>query len=1586
MQNARIGPLLPPLGTEVFRHFTAVSLEEIQQRLGEKKKKERREDDNMEVTQEHRNPAGDLESGKLLPSIYGEPPLEFVTTPLEDLDPFYQSQKTFLVLSKGKTISRFNADPACYLLSPFNLVRTTAIKILLHSFFRLFILLTVVINCVLMTMTKPPAWSKCVVYTIIAIYASEMLIKVAARGLCVGRFTFLRNPWNWLDVMVIATAYLTAMLDSGTLSVFQVLPALKIIPLIPGLKATIGALVQSLKKLTSITILTILFLSAFALVAQQLFMGTLRQKCVLMPTQPFRNLSAAENLTSDFDFDKYINNRANHYYLPGSNDALLCGNSSDAGLCPEGFLCLKTGGNPNWGYTSYDSFGWAFLALFRLMTLDFWENLMELTLRADGKSYTVFFVVVIVLVSYHLVALIVAVMAMAYAEQRQGVMAEAKQKHQEYDAMIDKQEAAGSACPSEKHHSSADEKSPKQEQRAQEDQRPRLPCCYASTDVFLKWNCCGCWRWCKLRLHHFVMDPFFDLAITVCVILNTVFMAMEHYPMSWEFEAMLSQAYLVFTAIFTAEVLIKLLAMGPYLYFQVGWNIFDSVIVTFNLLELFLDLGQARLYLVMRVFKLAKSWPTFNILIKTTGKSALALRHVILLLAFVVFTFSVLGMHLFGNDYKAYVCRISMDCTLPRWHMSDFFHAFLLVFRVICGEWIETLWDCMDVAGQTRCLIIYMILLVVGKLLVLNLFLAFLIRSSNRGHQEGEPNLYIAIHRITKAVILTKSWLLRHPWLGKKKHLCRNPPEFSNDDAAHKEFLALTFGSPEEPPSQREESSQQKQADVQVDDDDAAECSDMKTSQGGRRICLNVRRACACLLENKYFEGFVTFMILLSSGALVFEDIYLEKRLLIKTILEYAERVFIFVFVVELLLRWFADGFRKFFTNPWCWLDFLVVGTFPGLLTANALGFSPLGAIKCLRPLRVLCRFEGMKVALKTLFGAIPSCLDVLLACLTLCLVFAIVGVNLFAGKFHYCFNATSNEVFHSSQVNNKSECLMLVQENFTEVRWINHKVNFDNVLMAYLALLQVATIKGWLDLMYAAMDTTRIESQPEYEMSVYMSLYFVFFIIFGSFLTLNFLVGAIIEHLKQHKDKLGGSGVFLTQEQTKYYEAMKAGTHRRTERPVPRPKNKLQALIFDLVTSPTFEILVMVVICLQVVALMVETDNQSMEKEVVVYWVYFACLVFFTVEFVVKVVALRQHYFLSGWNIFDFVILVLSILGAFLADLVEKYFVSPGLFRVLRLIRIGRIPRLIRGARGIHRLLFASMMSLPALFNMALLLMLFMFVFAILGMNSFAYVRKGAMMTDTFNFETFGNSMICMFTITTLAGWDGLLAPIMNTPPDCDPLAENPGTPVTGDCGSPVAGMIFFSFYISLTFLVMIHMCIIIIMENFNIAAEQSALEACKMDLEMFYETWERFDPEASQCIHYSKLSDFCDALQEPLRIPKPNSIKLVSMDLPLLPGDTIHCADVLQALAAQVLEEPSEMDNLKATMEGKLMAHFGSKPGPDERVSSTLTRKQEDVAASVIQRAYRKHVSHSALKMAATPREKMADEADGLPSAARR
>lgn len=98
-------------------------------------------------------------------------------------------------------------------------------------------------------------------------------------------------------------------------------------------------------------------------------------------------------------------------------------------------------------------------------------------------------------------------------------------------------------------------------------------------------------------------------------------------------------------------------------------------------------------------------------------------------------------------------------------------------------------------------------------------------------------------------------------------------------------------------------------------------------------------------------------------------------------------------------------------------------------------------------------------MVVNALVGAIPSIMNVLLVCLIFWLIFSIMGVNLFAGKYYYCFNQTSEEYFPVDVVNNKTQCEALMQQNYTEVRWKNVKINFDNVGAGYLALLQVVRV-----------------------------------------------------------------------------------------------------------------------------------------------------------------------------------------------------------------------------------------------------------------------------------------------------------------------------------------------------------------------------------------------------------------------------------------------------------------------------------------------------------------------------------------------
>ncbi|KAM4534347.1 sodium channel protein type 2 subunit alpha-like isoform 5-T5 [Odontesthes bonariensis] len=1885
-----------PMGPESFQRFTPDSLAAIEQRIAqeEARRKKHYQEDLGDV--QLPRPRPDLEAGKQLPRIFADIPSHLVGVPLEDIDPYYfKDKRTFIVLNKGKAIFRFSATSALYIFSPFNPIRRIAIRILVHSLFSLFIMCTILTNCCFMAMSEPAYWAKYVEYTFTGIYTFESLIKILARGFCVGPFTFLRDPWNWLDFSVIVMAYVTEFVDLGNVSAlrtFRVLRALKTISVIPGLKTIVGALIQSVKKLADVMILTVFCLSVFALIGLQLFMGNLRQKCV-RTTAHCINGSLPANTTfycnnkTWASIKDFIDDEDNFYKVEGAKDALICGNSSDAGKCPDGFECLKAGRNPNYGYTSFDTFGWAFLSLFRLMTQDYWENLYHQTLRSAGKTYMVFFVVVIFLGSFYLVNLILAVVAMAYEEQNQATIAEAGQKEREFqhamerlkkeqqfstqktldsdsqmspdlspfgpqpDTMEERRrsqalvgvadveanlseekllqvemmdggkplhpllarsfstrtrrssqvssifnfrlrsrgsegemaddeysvpgdvvEGVGGrtysggtfsgilpnpwskrrlstystasrssqvfyptlnvngklfvamdqngvsppplqgqlpACTMEKVKEESvptsttelstmllPRPSPTQDserrgralsaasyltdamEELEEANKKCHPCWYVFAHRFLVWECSPCWLRLKQLMKIMVMDPFLDLAITVCIVLNTLFMAMEHYPMTDEFNGMLSIGNLVFSGIFTAEMVLKIIALDPYYYFQTGWNIFDSIIVCLSLMELGLSdvegLSVLRSFRLLRVFKLARSWPTLNTLIKIIGNSMGALGNLTLVLAIIVFIFAVVGMQLFGKNYQDCVCKISKDCTLPRWHMKDFFHSFLIVFRVLCGEWIETMWDCMEVAGQPLCLLVFMLVMVIGNLVLLNLFLALLLSSFSSDNlsapdDDGEMNnLQIAIHRITRGL----AWCRRQvvdifngnlkrrrqkrkeaKAMMKLKRLSTVHTEANGavigrhvekyvvpEDDSYMTNPNLTISVPiapgesdvefpeeeededEEEEEQGEGSEEEEEDEDEVENEDEREeqkddislsegstvdlrkpgeeedeysemaeeamdpdncfpdlcvtrfqCCNIDTTAGLGQIWWKLRKTCFQIVEHSWFESFIIFMILLSSGALAFEDIYIEQRRVVKVVLEYADKIFTYIFILEMLLKWLAYGFKKYFTNYWCWLDFFIVDVSLVSLAANMLGYSDFAAIKslrtlrALRPLRALSRFEGMRVVVNALIGAIPSIMNVLLVCLIFWLIFSIMGVNLFAGKFGRCLNRTGH-IYEAHFINNKSECEAL--NDTSQFYWSKVK----------------ATFKGWMEIMYAAVDSRAVEEQPIKEINLYMYLYFVIFIIFGSFFTLNLFIGVIIDNFNQQKRKLGGQDIFMTEEQKKYYNAMKKLGSKKPQKPIPRPLNELQGFFFDLVGKQAFDILIMVLILLNMITMMVETDEQSPQMEKILHNVNLAFIIVFTTECLLKIVALRCYFFTVGWNIFDFVVVILSIVGIVLADIIEKYFVSPTLFRVIRLARIGRILRLIRGAKGIRTLLFALMMSLPALFNIGLLLFLVMFIYAIFGMANFAYVKRQAGIDDMFNFETFGNSMICLFQITTSAGWDSLLSPILNnSPEECNANIPHTGTTVRGNCGNPSVGITFFVTYIIISFLIVVNMYIAIILENFSVATEESTEPLSEDDFEMFYEVWEKFDPEATQFIEYVKLSDFADALSEPLRIGKPNKIKLISMDLPMVSGDKIHCLDILFAFTKRVLGESGEMDALKQQMEEKFMMANPSKISY-EPITTTLRRKQEEVSATIIQRCYRRHLVRRQMKAASylyrqitTPRHAATEGGEG-------
>uniref|UniRef100_H2Y2S0 Sodium channel protein n=1 Tax=Ciona intestinalis TaxID=7719 RepID=H2Y2S0_CIOIN len=659
------------------------------------------------------------------------------------------------------------------------------------------------------------------------------------------------------------------------------------------------------------------------------------------------------------------------------------------------------------------------------------------------------------------------------------------------------------------------------------------------------------------------------------------------------------------------------------------------------------------------------------------------------------------------------------------------------------------------------------------------------------------------------------------------------------------------------------------------------------------------------VVQHNIFESFIIFVILLSSVALVFDDVTLPSKPKFKFILGVFDRIFTAIFVVEMLMKWVGFGLKKYFTNGWCLLDFFIVVVSLVSLSLEIIAMQQQGksntdlsslrvlrSLRAFRPLRAMSRFEGIKVVTDALFRSIPSILNVFVICLIFWLIFAIMGVNLFAGKMASCkWKATGEKVWHKTDYK-KTIC------KSHKYHWTNLPINFDNVFIAYIALLQVvATFKGWMPIMYAAVDApTKVGLQPVRDANIYNYFFFVAFIIFGAFFTLNLFISVVIDNFNQQKKKFefAGTELFLTDTQKRVYNAMKKLKAKLPKTLFPVPKAPWRERLYLFTTGDKFELGVMVITILNLLAMALEYEGMSPDYQSVIKNINYGFVVVFTLEIVIRIIAMGKSYFYVPWNVFDFLLILASVLGE---NLLDHVFILVPWLPMFRMVRVARILRVARVASGIRTLLFALMLSAPALFNVGSLLFLFVFIYAIFGMNQFALVEKKGAINDILNFETFPNTFLLLFQMSTSAGWDGFMEPTLYV--EGNPACVDSKNGEKGTCMSTsFVGYFYFVSYLLVTFVIITNMYIAIILENFDLATKDNEEAVTADDFEHFFDMWQRYDKNGNGKLTVTELSELLHNIDRPLRIRKPNKHHIANMRIPMDSEGEIYLLDVASAL----------------------------------------------------------------------------------------
>jgi len=721
-------------------------------------------------------------------------------------------------------------------------------------------------------------------------------------------------------------------------------------------------------------------------------------------------------------------------------------------------------------------------------------------------------------------------------------------------------------------------------------------------------------------------------------------------------------------------------------------------------------------------------------------------------------------------------------------------------------------------------------------------------------------------------------------------------------------------------------------------------------------------------------DNFVLTMIVASSITLALEEPGLDPNSDLANFLHIADYVFTAIFTLEMLSKVIVSNFmldpNAYIKSGFNVLDFSIVcvSILSCVGALNSDGLRSLRTFRALKPLRTIKRAPGLRCVVEAILRCMPGFINIALVSSVCYLVFAILGVQFWSGKFWKCSD---------DSVTGVDECFGIADDGSPRL-WQNAPINFDTVSNGMLTLFEVASMELWLDVMYNAMDVpSTIGMQPIKNNAWYSAIYFVIFIIIGSFLIMNLFVGAVVDTFNTVKKENLRSAT-LSDSQQQFVSSMREML---ANKPVPvlvpleGGCSGFRGLCFQLATSDLFDNIILCLIAVNILVmgagwwelpdLGVEVGSQAMRDVQDTPWnkaldlINFIFTFIFSSEAIVKLLGLgTKQYFESSMNIFDFCVVTVSVIGCMLEVFLGDD-QSPTLIGVLLIFRAARVMRLFRLTvrfEGVKRLLETLVFTLPSLMNVTMLLMLVLFIFTILGMSFFGNNPNSTvtdhghygLYTEHANFRTFWKGFFTLFRMCTGESWNGIMHDVM----------EHSGG----------ASSLFFVFFMVIAAQLMLNLVIAILLDEFSDRGKTDSYEVTPADLDHFTRVWSDFDPEATLKLQVKKVPEFLIALGEPLGVPADTSesgarLAAIKLAIPITRGrchfievftagvkkalgvntiDTEVLAEVLLALHKRFPE--LEEDNQKAELEEETRAVLEAEKNED---ASQEEQKQDGDAS---------------------------------------
>uniref|UniRef100_A0A3P8Y4D5 Voltage-dependent L-type calcium channel subunit alpha n=1 Tax=Esox lucius TaxID=8010 RepID=A0A3P8Y4D5_ESOLU len=929
----------------------------------------------------------------------------------------------------------------------------------------------------------------------------------------------------------------------------------------------------------------------------------------------------------------------------------------------------------------------------------------------------------------------------------------------------------------------------------------------------------------------------------------------------------------LFLIIFTVEAFLKVIAYGllfhPNAYLRNGWNLLDFIIVVVGLFSAILeqatkvdggtpiggkaagfDVKALRAFRVLRPLRLVSGVPSLQVVLNSIIKAMVPLLHIALLVLFVIIIYAIIGLELFmgkmhrtcffyreGYPYhrgpmveeKPAPCapngahgrhctQNSTQCMMG-WegpndgitNFDNFAFAMLTVFQCITMEgWTDVLYWVNDAVGNGWPWLYFVTLIIIGSFFVLNLVLGVLSGEFSKEREKAKARG--DFQKLREKQQLEEDLKGYLDWITQAEDIDpENEDEGLDDDKPRN--LSM-------PASENESVNTDN---VPAGDMGGETCctrlanriSKSKFSRYSRRWNRLCRRKCRAGVKSNVFYWLVIFLVFLNTLTIASEH-HKQPQWLTDT-QDIANKVLLALFTGEMLLKMYSLGLQAYFVSLFNRFDsFVVCGGILETILVETKIMSPLGisVLRCVRLLRIfkITRYwNSLSNLVASLLNSVRSIASLLLLLFLFIIIFSLLGMQLFGGKF-----------------------------NFDETR----RSTFDNFPQSLLTVFQILTGEDWNSVMY---DGIMAYGGPSFP-GMLVCIYFIILFICGNYILLNVFLAIAVDNLadaesltsaqkeeeeEKERKKLARvhksikwifisisacllfafpstpppSNVAPAGEEDEEEPEMPVGPRPRPlsdiqlkEKAVPMPEaraffifsntNKFRVLCHKIVNHNIFTNLILFFILLSSISLAAEdpVKNNSPRNQILGYADYvFTGL--FTIEIILKMTAYgafihKGSFCRNYFNILDLVVVSVSLISSGIQSS------AINVVKILRVLRVLRPLRAINRAKGLKHVVQCVFVAIRTIGNIVIVTSLLQFMFACIGVQlfkgKFSYCSDSSKSTEPecrgsyimykdgdvgkpqrslrawensdFNFDDVLQGMMALFAVSTFEGWPALL------------------------------------------------------------------------------------------------------------------------------------------------------------------------------------------------------------------------------------